>query len=105
MSALVQALRVSVGTAELTRGHEVCVRVLAHPPDAVELGLVRLLGARHLGQAALSQSTGLLGGPALDVLHALSMIPVAVLSERYRRTALTSMAAAGVFAVLAAVTD
>ena len=66
---------------------------------AVTVG--RLIGTRHVIQAlALSQTRSedwKAVGIATDILHALSMVAVAALSERYRRLAVLAAAAAGVW--------
>jgi hypothetical protein len=64
---------------------------------------VRLLGARHLLQAAVSgrrPARGTLGaGAAVDAAHALSMLAIAFVSPRSRRPALSSAAVAGTLAL------
>ena len=68
--------------------------------------MVRLLGGRQLvqGAAVLIRPTLLLviGGVAVDALHATSMVAAAVVWPRYRRAALTSAAAAGSSAIAGA---
>lgn len=61
---------------------------------------VRLAGARHIVQAALTLAVPELRvlGVAVDGLHAASMIPVVAASRRYRRPALTQAVVAAVFA-------
>jgi hypothetical protein len=72
-------------------------------PDAA---VVRILGGRQLlqGIALLIRPAPLLviGGLAVDALHAASMVPAAVIWPGYRRAALTSAAVAGGSAVVGA---
>jgi hypothetical protein len=67
--------------------------------------LVRLLGARMLGQGLvemiLPDRRRLLTGAAVDASHAASMVGVAALAPDYRRPALISAAAAGFSAAAA----
>lgn len=78
-------------------------------PSATARWLTRLLGARHLAQAALTMRYGaepvtLGAGAALDLVHASSMAGLAAVSRSVRRAALTDaaletlLAAAGVVA-------
>jgi hypothetical protein len=92
--------RAGVGLAELTAPGYVGAIALGRPPDGREQAVLRVLGARHLGQYVASR-TGhrLLAGPALDALHAASMVGLALVSRRYRRPALTSAAVAAAFSV------
>jgi hypothetical protein len=74
------------------------------PPTPV----VRILGARRLGQQALllvrPSRTIALAATATDVLHALSMLAAAAIWPEYRRPALTSAGVAAASAALAAAT-
>jgi hypothetical protein len=65
-------------------------------PSATARWVTRLLGARHLTQAALTAryraEPGILGaGAALDLVHASSMAGLAAVSRSARRAALTDM--------------
>jgi hypothetical protein len=70
--------------------------------------LVRLLGGRTLAQHGLvlvRPSRGVvLGGAAVDALHALSMVGAAAVWPQYRRPALVSAGMAGASAALALAT-
>jgi hypothetical protein len=73
-------------------------RIAGAPGDA---GVVRLLGVRHVLQAAFTASGGdperrLRDGVVVDVAHSLSMVAVAVISPSRRRAAgLSAVSAAG----------
>jgi hypothetical protein len=68
------------------------------PGDRRARLLLRLLGARDLGQAVLAGSAPppalLRIGAGIDALHAASMVGLAVVSKDYRRPALTAAAIA-----------
>jgi hypothetical protein len=68
------------------------------PADRRARLLLRLLGARDLGQAVLAATAPppalLRAGAGLDALHAASMLALAAVSPHYRRPALTSAAIA-----------
>lgn len=98
MSA-VGALRLTAGLAQLGFPTRVGRALLGRAPDARERAAIRVLGLRHLAQhAAGRRGNGLLAGPELDAVHAVSMTALAVVSPRYRRSALTSAAVASGFA-------
>jgi hypothetical protein len=80
---------------------------LAGGPRADDLtcNVVRVLGGRHLAQAALTatgSARALRAGAVVDTLHAASMIPLAVTSREHRRAAVVSATAATLFAVAGA---
>jgi hypothetical protein len=64
--------------------------------------IVRVLGVREIGQglgtAARPDATALTLGAAVDVAHLASMVALAVISSRWRRTAIGSGALAAVSA-------
>ena len=96
--------RLAVGAAELLAPDRVVSPVVRRKPDEEELVVCQILGARHVVQALFPRSApaGRFGtGPTLDVLHALSMIGLAVVSERHRRAAIANTAEAFAFAALA----
>ena len=94
--------RVGLGLVEVAAPCRLGAATLGHRPDRRERVVMRVLGARQLGQhVAAERGDDLLGGPVLDILHAASMLPVAVVSRRYRRSALTSAAVAAALALLA----
>ena len=87
--------------------------LLGGPLDPTTVRVVRVLGARQVTQAGLAQlwlarsfPAGPLAGlgAGVDALHALSMVPLALATPRWRRPALVSglmaiaFAAAGVLA-------
>jgi hypothetical protein len=69
-------------------------------------GIARVLGARLLLQAALDATSGAGGravrdlDPAVELTHAASMVPVAALWPRHRRSASVSAALATAIAAL-----
>ena len=115
MSTLQRTLRVTTrvwaaasaaaGAMTLLRPHTVggLVSGTGPTPDAA---VVRVLGGRQLlqGTVLLLRPTALLviGGLAVDVVHAASMVGAAVIWPGYRRAALASAAVAGTSAVAAA---
>jgi hypothetical protein len=85
------------------------LRLLARadaPADRVAVAVLRVLGLRHVGQAVVE----VLGpqpvvrhlGAAVDGLHALTAVGLAVLDPRWRRGALTDTAVAAFFAAATA---
>jgi hypothetical protein len=76
--------------------------LLGGPLDATTVRVVRVLGARQLAQAGLAlafPAEPLLGlGVGVDALHALSMVPLALATPRWRRPALVSGLMATAFA-------
>jgi hypothetical protein len=97
------AVRIALGATELLAPRALTRAVLGTPLDGVGLGAVRVLGARHLAQAAscaaVPSPTASRLGAAVDALHAASMLALAAFDRRYRRAALTSAAVAGGLAV------
>ena len=75
--------------------------------DRATVIAARVLGARHLAEAAVladRPSPGVLfGGAAIDAIHAASMVAVARLSPTHRRPALASAGSAAGFAAVGAV--
>jgi len=69
-------------------------------------GIARVLGARLLLQAALDATSGVGGravrdlDPAVELTHAASMVPVAAIWPRHRRSASVSAALATGIALL-----
>ncbi|HEY8300560.1 MAG TPA: hypothetical protein VIG48_01550 [Jatrophihabitans sp.] len=92
----------ALGAAQLALGLVLVSRPERVAPSAPSW-LVRILGARGLVQGALTVAVPdpavLALGASVDTAHALSMVPVAIGSSRYRRPAAVS---AGVAAALAA---
>lgn len=102
---LLCAARGAYGLAQLTRPSLV-MRAFGLAPDRSAQTVTRVLGARHLTQAAVSApaptASVLALGVEVDLVHALSMIGVAVFHRPQRRAALTSAAVAGAFAAAGA---
>jgi hypothetical protein len=76
-------------------------RLLGEVPDGRTRAVIRILGARHLVQAMLTIRAGRVAhvtGGSVDVVHAASMVVVAVLDSRHRRSAGVNAALALVFA-------
>ena len=79
------------------------LRGVGDPGDRRARLAARVLGARHLGQAALLAATGRRTtrfGAAVDGLHAASMVPLGLAVPLHRRAAMASGAVAGVLAAL-----
>ena len=80
---------------------------VAGPEPAVPSWLVRLLGARLIGQGGLLMarptSEALAAGRAIDILHGSSMLIAAVAEPAYRRSALTSGAVAAASVLISTV--
>lgn len=79
------------------------LRRVGDPDDRVARLAARVLGARHLGQAALLAATGRRAtrlGAAVDGLHAASMVLLGLAVPLHRRAAMASGAVAGVLAAL-----
>jgi hypothetical protein len=79
------------------------LRGVGDPADPAARLATRLLGARHLGEAALLAATGRRAsrvGAAVDGLHAASMVLLGLAVPLHRRAAMASGAVAGVLAAL-----
>jgi hypothetical protein len=73
------------------------------PADRMARLAARVLGARHLGQAALFAATGARAarlGAAVDGLHAASMVLLGLAVPRHRRAAMASGAVAAALVAL-----
>ncbi len=73
------------------------------PPDRLSVGVLRVLGARQVVQAALTARPGrraLAAGAAVDLTHAASMVGLALVDRQRRRAGLAD---AGVATALALV--
>src|SRR5690349_19706849 len=72
------------------------------PADRIAVAVLRVLGVRHVGQALVEvlgpQPAVRYLGAAVDGLHALTAVGLAVLDPRWRRGALTDTAIAAFFA-------
>jgi hypothetical protein len=80
------------------------LRGLGVPQDGVTLVAARVLGVRHLAQAATlrrRQDRAAVGlGATTDMLHGASMLALARLSRPHRRAALASAVAAATLAAI-----
>jgi hypothetical protein len=100
--ALLPVIRAGYGVT-LVAVPGVLIRLVAgHPPGRRERRVARLLGARHLIQAAVSAfapAPGVLAaGAGADALHAASMIMLAAVDPGSRRAALTDALAESLLA-------
>jgi hypothetical protein len=98
----VAALHGLYGTA-LLLAPGLLLRGVGHPVGCRARLAARVLGARHLGQAALLAALGRRGtrfGAAVDGLHAASMLGLGLAMPPHCRAAIASGAAAIVLAAL-----
>jgi len=96
-------LRAAYGSAELFAPGAVACFLVGRIPDTHARTFIRVLGARHLLQAAATSTFG--GGAALrrtsagvDALHALTMLVLAAVDRRRRHPAVANAAIALAFA-------
>jgi hypothetical protein len=96
-----ELVRAAYGMCELLAPDYVSGRLLGEVPDGRTRVVIRILGARHLVQAVLTVRAGraahLVGG-SVDTVHAASMVVLAALDSRYRKSAGVNAALALVFA-------
>jgi hypothetical protein len=87
-------------TLELTRTAVGLITVLQHPADPVARRGLRLAGARHILQGALTLAVPELRvlGIAVDGLHAASMLALAIATRRFRVPALAQAVVAAALA-------
>ena len=100
---ILEPLRACYGVCQLVRPEFIATRILGHPLDGTSTTVVRILGARHLLQSAviaLSPPSAALhrGGAMVDLLHASSMVMLALVDRQRRRAALADAVVAGAFA-------
>ncbi len=91
------------GAALLAVGGPLWTVVAGRSPGEVDELAVRVLGVRHLAQGVAQASAPGLGQRffvGVDVVHAASMVWLAIIDERRRRPALVSAAAAAGAAAL-----
>jgi hypothetical protein len=96
-----EVVRAAYGMCELIAPDFVSVRLLGEAPDGRARAVVRILGARHLVQAALTAHAGRTGrrlGGSVDAVHAASMLVLAALDGSHRRSAAANAALALAFA-------
>jgi hypothetical protein len=100
---LVAGASVAWGAVQLAAPERVVGAVQGSSPPAL-VWAARVLGARLVVQNAVvlgwPARTAVLAGAAVDALHALSMVPAAVVWPEYRRPALVSGGLAAASAVL-----
>ena len=89
------AVRAASGLADLLATRATARTELGSEPTRGDVRVYRVLGARQVLQAWLTRRSGLRSlGAAVDALHLATMLPVAVLSPRWRRAALVQSALA-----------
>lgn len=98
------AVRMAYGGAALASPAPV-LRIYDGPAASrLDRGVLRILGARHMVQAALTmrmpRAGTLAAGAGVDAVHALSMLVLARHSRERRTAALRDATAAGVLALL-----
>lgn len=98
-----EPLRAGYGLCQLTRPDFIAARLLRHRLDSRATVVVRVLGARHLFQAAViglaPRSTFLhRAGAVVDLLHASTMVILALSDGRRRKAAFADAAVACFFA-------
>jgi hypothetical protein len=99
----VELVRGAWGACELLMPARLAKLTLARAGDSRERLVVRILGGRHVAQAALTARAEpvvhMLGG-AVDLTHSASMVLLALVDRRRRRAAATSAAVALAFGVV-----
>ncbi|MEU3254862.1 hypothetical protein [Streptomyces sp. NPDC006997] len=96
----VQAARVGWGTALVLFPRALLRRCPATPKDGTGAAVARVLGVRHLLQAAVTARGTLPPAWAAvpDAVHAASMAALALRGDRWRAAALTDLCVASAFA-------
>ncbi len=92
--------RLAYGALLLSSPDAVARAVGAGRLDGRDRLVARILGARHVGQALVTSHSGPQLGrlwPAVDLLHAASMVALAVLDPRRRRVAAADAVVASLF--------
>lgn len=100
---ILESLRACYGVCQLVKPEFIATMILGHSLDRRSTTVVRVLGARQLLQSAvisLSPPSEALrrGASMVDVLHASSMVLLALVDRQRRRAALADAAVAGAFA-------
>jgi hypothetical protein len=102
----VQLLRTGYGAALLFAPGPTIQLATGRRPDRRTGQVARLLGARHLAQAAATAALPYPGvfalGATVDAVHAASMVLLGAVSRQARRTALTDALPEAAFASLTA---
>ncbi|MDH2444024.1 hypothetical protein QDR37_08715 [Amnibacterium sp. CER49] len=98
----IDLVRAAIGVVDLVAAPAVAPLELGHRADDVTVTAYRVLGARQVVQALLTRATG---GPrahrlagVVDVLHAGSMVLLALLDPPRRRAAVIQCVVASTFA-------
>lgn len=98
----IEVLRAGWGGLLLLAPRVVLARVQRREPDAAAVRVARILGVRHLAQAALSGAEPSRGALALgvwvDAAHAGTAVALAAVDRDRVRPALTDAAVAGLWA-------
>lgn len=101
---VLSAVRAAAGTAMLLAPGAVCRAYGQHPAPTAQ-AVVRVLGTRHVVQAAVTLARPdrltVGGGALVDLAHAASAVLWAGLARDHRRPGLTSATAATLLAVAA----
>jgi len=101
--SLSTGVRLAHGVVLLIAPNRMCRALTGVQLDGRARAVARLLDVREVGQALLTARSGSVAvrriGRAVDALHAVSMIGLAVVSPRRRRLALASSAVATLFMV------
>jgi hypothetical protein len=95
------AVRAAYGVALLAAPGAVVAGLTREEPGPHERDVVRVLGARHVIQAAATACAGrsaLAPGAVIDTLHAASMLALAAAGGRLRRAELADALVAGALA-------
>jgi hypothetical protein len=101
----VAAARAAWGLLLVSLARPASERVLGRPATRAEVGVVRVLGGRHLAQAAVVTAAPrtAVAGRAVDLVHLASMLLLAAVDRPRRRAALLSATVAGALAAASAV--
>ena len=98
-------VRTLVGVALLAQPHGLLAAVCGEPPDESVTIFARVLGARHLVEAAILwrwRTPTVAGiGAAVDAAHAVSAVAL-VATGHHRRPAIANVASAATFALFGA---
>ena len=102
-SVAVIGARILVGTALLTRPRTLLTAVSGQPADENVVVFARVLGARHLVEAAIlwrwTTPTVIRAGAAVDATHAASAVAL-IKTRHHPRLAALNVASASTFALL-----
>jgi hypothetical protein len=94
-------LRAASAASDLLRARGQARAELGSAPTRGDIVVFRVLGVRQLTQAVLGRASGLRYlGAGVDALHAASMVPVLLVSRRWRRAAAVQIVFSVVMIVL-----